>query len=208
MTTVSSNGAECTAGQNSSRQYVPPEKDEAYSDIFWASLYGTLCGFGFAEVRLIWMRSSAFLIAHAAFIGLLGRGVLSTNSSKAWLYPTFAVFGLFLALLWSTMNCLGWKNQSTWYWHAARIKFKGVNVNLPTDSWSGQELPKPCAIFIVAQLTVALFVAVYSMLLGVSLRSAGVGPFWSIALAAVSAIGVLIAAWAIHSKFYKLSGVA
>jgi hypothetical protein len=130
------------------RQYVPPYGNEKYSDIFWASLYGTLCGFGFTEVRLVWMRTSAFLVAHAAFVGLIGPGIATYPPGLVML---FAFAGLVLAGLWMAMNSLGWMNQNLWYWYAARLRFK--DVRLPTDVFGTELVPKPNdPIFWVAQM--------------------------------------------------------
>ena len=182
------------------RQDVPPHDGVEYSDIFWSSLYATLSGFGFAEVQLIWMRYSAFLVAHSAFIGLIGRGSFPDPSLVAIL----AVAGLVLTGLWMAMNSLGWMNQNFWYWHAARLKFTGLNGPLPTDSFAQEDVPKPSGdIFRIAQGVPAVFVAAYAVVMESALGRLGFGTLWATLLSLAAALVVLGIAWRVHGAFFK-----
>jgi hypothetical protein len=51
------------AAKDNTQQEISP-RDGPYVDQFWNGMYATLCSFGQAEARLVWMRWSAFLVVH------------------------------------------------------------------------------------------------------------------------------------------------
>src|SRR5688500_4553915 len=106
---------------------IGPHDGTSYNDQFWIACYSTICNFGLTEVRLIWMRYSAFLIAHSTLLGLMG---FAWNAAGRFLLIQ-SVVGLVLTLLWMMMNSLGWTNQNLWYWQAANLRFSGLSIRLP-----------------------------------------------------------------------------
>ena len=161
-----------TENQKQRRQEVPPHDKERYSDIYWASIYGTLCSFGQNETRLIWMRSSVFLVVHGTLMHL----TVTRTSENTEPVPILILtaLGVALAFIWYLMNYWGWMNQDRWYWLAARLHFTEVHVLLPTDFWATDEPPKPGGeIYCATQVTATAFVLAYSALLGFALNQLG-----------------------------------
>jgi len=160
-----------------SQDVSPFDEKNQYSDIFWASMYGTLCRFGLNETRLVWMRASAFLIVH----GVLLQSALDPQNSDLLSAYALQVAGLVLACLWSIMNYLGWMNQDRWYWYAAMFKFEKIQVPLPTDYFRGSQPQKPGGhIYVITQIVVWLFVLLYAGLIGLTCYQQGFS--WVIAL--------------------------
>lgn len=181
-------------------QQIAPENGTAYSDAFWATLYRVLCGFGFAEVQLIWMRSSAFLVAHAAFLGLVGRGPLD---SKPVLLVGLAVAGLLLTWLWMVVNSVGWIYQNLWYWYAANLKFTKVTAPLPTDFAAADKPPRPGRIFLLAQSVCLVFAVAYSSLLGFAVFTLGTTLVCALVVSAVAILLAVVAGYLFHQACYR-----
>jgi hypothetical protein len=158
--------------QQPHRQSIPPYEQDQYSDIFWASLYGTLCQFGMNETRLIWLRSSAMLIAHSFILNLAVGQSLSGPDERRPFALGLAVIGLLLTCCWCVLNFHGWRNQDHYYWFAARLQFTGINVPLTTDFWGSRTPPRPSGtVYWIAQLISVIFFLVYLAILGFALSS-------------------------------------
>lgn len=205
-TTPANEKGETAESEQKNAQKIPPHNGSNYSDIFWASLYGTLCRFGHTETRLIWMRSSAFLVVHAALIHL------TVPKKSVSLEPivllALALVGIFLACLWSIMNHLGWINQEIWYWYAAKLRFTKVNVALPTDFWHTKAPPKPFGeIYLIVQIIIVLFIVSYSVLFGLAMFRLCVPVMWTLVSSVIVTVIALVVTFKVN-RYLSKSGVS
>jgi hypothetical protein len=183
-----------------STQEIQPFENEKYSDEFWANIYGTICGFGFAEAKLSWARYSAFLIAHSVFLGLIGRESIAAQQALKLILLSIA--GFILTLFWMLMNSLGWIYQNRWYWNAARLNFTGIRVQLPTNSYLQKNAIEPISpMFIIVQLVAVLFVFAYAILLGVGMTLFGLKNIYVFLIATSSTLLIITTAFIAHKIF-------
>src|SRR5258706_3154234 len=125
--------------KDSTRREISPSDPEGYVDQFWSGMFATLCSFGQAESRLVWMRWSAFLVVHVLILSFLR----DIKDNQSFVYLVLGVSGLALSGIWAYLNHLGWVNQNVFYWYAARLNFKdkSQDIMLPTDEFAAGKQP-------------------------------------------------------------------
>lgn len=172
----------------------------------WVNLYAAVIGEGRQETSLIWMRYSAFLVAHSLLMQpLLRDWRLSTTAPPQLVPPTIvipaAIAGLLLTMLWWFLNYAGWSNQNLKYTYAFRVQPPGVDPSwLPTNWWRDSDKRRPWGpIYWTAQACPMMMALAYCIFLGWGIYSLGASVNCAVLAALLAAaMAVSLTAWGCH----------
>lgn len=155
-----------------------------YDELFWSSLYNTMCNRVYSEISTIWKRYTAFLIAQGAILGFFGKNYLEDRQGLLILLVGF--IGILLSCIWHIMNYLGWLHQNLWLWQAGRIKFiyNDIRLELPTKCFDNNFIRLPFgAIYNIAQTLPVIFLFANGIMIGFGFYYTLADKFFSISIA-------------------------